>query len=481
MSSPKADPTGQNSFHCHGPAPCAELKGGSVVSESGKTISPAEPGGLRSRAEALLQVGTRPADMVTKASSDAARTLHELQVHHVELQLQNEELEAARQDAEAARDRWARLFELAPGGVLVLGRDGVILDANVAAGTLFQLPGGRLRGRLLMDFVDDDSLPDLTVLLATNDPGAQPRADLSLLDANQRPLRVQAVCAADPVTQQLMMALTDISERERLRTLQRSAMHALQDADRMKSEFLSRMSHELRTPLNAVLGFAHLQQIDSRYPLDPKNLERAGHIQQAGQHLQTLIEESLDLAAIESGRLKVTLVPVRMASLLHSCIALVEFQAEAAKVSLHVDFSAATAGVALADSQRLRQVLLNLMSNAVKYNRPGGDVRVDCRFEAATDQIEIQVADNGIGMSPEQQQRLFHAFDRLGAELTGVPGTGLGLMITRLLVVAMGGEIRIESAAGVGTRAWVRLPAARVTPVDEPDPAPGAPPGSDPA
>lgn len=194
------------------------------MSESGKTHAPAESGELRSRAEALLQVGSRPSDHPADVSSDSARMLHELQVHHVELQLQNEELEAARQEAEAARDRWARLFELAPGGVLVLSRDGVVLDANAAAGDLLQLPGGRLRGRLLMDFVDDDSLPELTVLLATNDPVAQPRADLGLRDASQRPLRVQAVCATDPVTHQVMMALTDISERERLRTLQRSAM-----------------------------------------------------------------------------------------------------------------------------------------------------------------------------------------------------------------------------------------------------------------
>lgn len=424
--------------------------------------SPAVPpsDGLRTRAEALLKARSPPADAPEGDVGDTERMLHELQVHHVELQLQNEELESARREAEAARDRFARIFDLAPGGVLVLGRDGVILDANATATHLLQSHKTRLLGRRLTDFVDDDSLADLTVLLSNADPQVQPRADLGLRDAAQRALRVQAVCASDPHAQELLMTLTDISERERLKALQRSALQALEDADRMKSEFLSRMSHELRTPLNAVLGFAHLQQIDDRHPLDAKNRERAGYIQQAGQHLQTLIEESLDLAAIEAGRVKVTLSPVPMAPLLHSCMALVEFQAEAARVGVRADFGAATAGVVLADAQRLRQVLLNLMTNAIKYNRPGGELHLDSRLDAATDQVEIVVSDNGRGMTPVQQQRLFHPFDRLGAEQTGIPGTGLGLMITRLLVVAMGGELHIESKAGAGTRARVLLPAA---------------------
>lgn len=451
------------------------------MSESGKSLAAQEPLSLRTRAEALLKGGSMPSDVPPAGLDETARMLHELQVHHVELQLQNEELESARRDAERARDRFARIFDLAPGGSLVLGRDGVILDANAGVTQLLQLNKDRILGHRLTDFVDDDSLADLTVLLANPDTLVQPQADLGLRDQGHRLLRVQAVCASDPHSQELLMTLTDISERERLAALQHSAMLALEDADRMKSEFLSRMSHELRTPLNAVLGFAHLQQIDDRHPLDAKNRERAGHIQQAGQHLQTLIEESLDLAAIESGRVKVTLLPVHMAPLLHSCMALVQFQADAARVAVHADFGAASAGVALADAQRLRQVLLNLMTNAIKFNRPGGELRLDCRVDVATDHVEIVVSDNGRGMSLAQQQRLFRPFERLGAEQTDVPGTGLGLMITRMLVVAMGGQLQIDSSAGSGTRARVLLPAApaapkvgavRATPVRVPGSAP---------
>jgi CheY-like chemotaxis protein/anti-sigma regulatory factor (Ser/Thr protein kinase) len=252
---------------------------------------------------------------------------------------------------------------------------------------------------------------------------------------------------------------------------------ALERAARMKDAFLSQMSHELRTPLNAVLGFTHLQLADALTPLSAANRQRAEQVQLAGQHLLSLIEDALDIASIEAGRIAVTLEPVDVAATVADCLAMLEPQARALGLHLSGPAGAPAPGRVLADARRLRQVLLNLISNAVKYNRPGGEVRVDCRAEAQPGRVTIVVADTGAGIGAPLKERLFRPFDRLGAERTDVEGAGLGLVITRLLVQAMDGTLEIDSEVGRGTVASVSLPAAPT--VAEPEPmnqsAPAAP------
>ena len=234
-------------------------------------------------------------------------------------------------------------------------------------------------------------------------------------------------------------------------------------ADRAKSQFLSRVSHELRTPLNAVLGFAQLLELE---PGGAGERQRTW-VQQvlgSGRHLLALLEDILDLSSLQSGRLPMVVEPVPMAAVVDEAWTMV--QAGGDRLALRFEDRVAGQGaVVMADRKRLKQIVGNLLSNAVKYNRPGGWVRVsvvpvDSRAEGGTAGWELQVADSGQGLSAEQRARLFNPFDRLGAERGNVPGTGLGLALTRQLVEALGGSIAVDSTPGEGSTFRVWLPAA---------------------
>ena len=229
-------------------------------------------------------------------------------------------------------------------------------------------------------------------------------------------------------------------------------------ANRAKSEFLSRMSHELRTPMNAILGFGQLLVSDTRHPLAEQQREHVGEILRGARHLLNLINEVLDLALVETGKLQVSLEPVELSGLLQECLALVHPLATAGVIDVKLLDESGCACHVVADRTRLKQVLLNLLSNAIKYNRLGGHVHLACTAEAQG--VRIGISDNGPGLSAEQTARLFQAFERLDAMRTGVEGAGLGLALSKHLMDAMGGEIGLESAVGAGSTFWLRLPRA---------------------
>jgi signal transduction histidine kinase/ActR/RegA family two-component response regulator len=230
---------------------------------------------------------------------------------------------------------------------------------------------------------------------------------------------------------------------------------ATAEADRAnlaKSEFLSRMSHELRTPLNAILGFAQLLELDAA---SAEQQESVGQILRAGRHLLGLINEILDISRIEAGRLQLSLEPVPLQETVRQAIELVQPSA----AGVHVTVRAEAIGEALhvlADRQRLQQVLLNLLSNGVKYNRAGGTVTVACR-ESTASRLRIDVTDTGPGITADKLARLFTPFDRLGAEASAVEGTGLGLALSKSLVEAMGGTLRVRSRPAEGCTFSVEL------------------------
>jgi signal transduction histidine kinase/CheY-like chemotaxis protein len=231
------------------------------------------------------------------------------------------------------------------------------------------------------------------------------------------------------------------------------ALHATQ----AKDEFLSHMSHELRTPLTAILGFGEILQAEE---LDEDNRECVDHIVKAGHHLLALINEILDIAKLESGHLTVSLEPVYLAGVVDESLALMQHQAvrSAITVAARVDRDLAV----VADQQRLKQVLLNLVSNAVKYNRDGG--RVDLAARQAGDRARITVTDTGAGIPPDGLEKLFRPFERLDAAKTGIEGSGVGLALTKGLVEAMQGEIGVDSEVGVGSTFWVELTLATAPP-----------------
>ena len=236
----------------------------------------------------------------------------------------------------------------------------------------------------------------------------------------------------------------DITEREQhAQALLDKA--AAERASRAKSEFLSRVSHELRTPLNGVLGFSQLL-LQRAIELPPWTAEPLRLIQRAGDHLLTLIDDMLDLGSIESGAPRLELQAVALDAVVSEALRLVAPQALAAGVVLR-SWTPSQAW-AHADPVRLRQVLLNLLSNAIKYNRRDGEVRVLLQQEPAA--LVLRVIDSGPGLSPAQRLELFQPFNRLGAEASGLPGSGLGLTIARHLAEAMGGRLELAPPAAAG-------------------------------
>ncbi|MFY8086625.1 MAG: sensor histidine kinase, partial [Rubrivivax sp.] len=249
----------------------------------------------------------------------------------------------------------------------------------------------------------------------------------------------------------------DITERKAAQQALAAAKDEAERLSRAKSEFLSRMSHELRTPLNAVLGFAQLMTLDHADPLSEAQRARVGHIQGAGWHLLALVNDVLDLAKIESRQAQLVFSRVPLAEVVHECLAMSAPLAHAKGVRQHWLQDPGTPDHVWADRTRLKQLLLNLVSNAVKYNRSDGLVQVAASV-LPTGEVQISVSDTGLGLSEAQLARLFEPFNRLGRETSGIEGTGIGLALCKLIAEQMGGHIGADSQPGQGCVFRVTLP-----------------------
>ncbi|MBL8705919.1 MAG: PAS-domain containing protein [Rhodospirillales bacterium] len=256
----------------------------------------------------------------------------------------------------------------------------------------------------------------------------------------------------------LAVTHTDITELKRSEAALAHARDVAERANRAKSEFLSRMSHELRTPLNAVIGFAQMLEMNHPGNLTETQKEHCRLIASGGHHLLHLVNEILDLARIEAGKFKMSIERVAVSDMLEEMRATMKPLADKAGVALTVA-EAAVAPDIRADRLRLRQVLMNLVSNAIKYNRPGGSVALSA-MASPSGRVRFMVADTGIGIPADQQEAMFEPFYRAGAEYTAVEGAGIGLAISRRLVEAMDGSIGFFSKAGEGSTFWVDLPTA---------------------
>ena len=247
---------------------------------------------------------------------------------------------------------------------------------------------------------------------------------------------------------------TDNSVRKRVESELKEAMAAAEKANHAKSDFLSSMSHELRTPLNAILGFAQLLETGAPSPT-PTQKRNIDQILKAGWYLLELINEVLDLALIESGKLTLSNEPVSLAEVMIECRAMIEPQAR--QRGLGMTFTSFEIPRFInADRTRIKQVLINLLFNAIKYNRPQGQVAVECTL-VPPNSIRICVRDTGIGLAPEQLAQLFQPFNRLGKEAGAEEGTGIGLVVTKRLVELMGGRIGASSTVGEGSVFWVEF------------------------
>ena len=239
------------------------------------------------------------------------------------------------------------------------------------------------------------------------------------------------------------------------------AMEEARSANYAKSAFLSSMSHELRTPLNAILGFAQILSSDRLPSTLAQKKEFAGHILKSGRHLLTLINEILDLAKVESGTVNLSLEPVALDAILLECRDMIA--PLASQRGIGMTFPDACPLNVLADRTRLKQILLNLLSNALKYNREHGEVRIACAPQPGG-RVRISVRDTGMGLDGEQVALLFQPFNRLGQEGGTEEGSGIGLVVTKRLVELMDGHIGVSSEAGVGSTFWIELRAAASVP-----------------
>lgn len=261
-------------------------------------------------------------------------------------------------------------------------------------------------------------------------------------------------------------------QRDRLYKELNQTRDLAEQASRAKSRFLSNMSHELRTPMNAILGFSQIMKADPALP--ENDVSSVDEIIKAGHHLLELINEVLDLARVEAGQIDVSLEPVQVTTSIEDVLRLVRPLAEEREIQCRLN---ATECLSVkADRTRLKQVLLNLVSNAIKYNRAGGEVTVDVeRVQDDSDhRVRLSVTDTGQGIEPEDLSGLTSPFNRLQREESSIEGTGIGLTITRQIVEAMDGTLGISSEVGVGSTFWIELPEcqpmgpAPETPVEKP-------------
>lgn len=262
----------------------------------------------------------------------------------------------------------------------------------------------------------------------------------------------------------LLTVLVDISERKLAEAEILKAKSEAEKANLAKSEFLSRMSHELRTPMNSILGFAQLMEMG---PLSPKQQKGVSHILNNGEHLLALINEVLDISGIEAGRQALTLEPLQLLPLLKELTDTIQVAAEKREISVTIADSPANDMYALSDRLRLKQVLINLLNNAVKYNNAGGSITVTTSLEQSEspgkDHVRISITDTGKGIKSEDIGKLFQPFERIGADKTETEGTGLGLMVVKKLTEAMGGKVGVESVVNEGTTFWIEFQVAEPT------------------
>ena len=283
----------------------------------------------------------------------------------------------------------------------------------------------------------------------------------------------QAILDAAGQVERFVSIGRDISASKRAEAALRSARDEAERANRSKSEFLSAMSHELRTPMNAILGFGQLLESDPTFGLAEGQKGYVREILRAGEHLLELINDVLDLARVEAGKQEVSLEPVQVSTLVDDCLGLMQPVARMRGIALPDATHVPGEYFVVADRTRLKQVLLNLLSNAIKYNRADGSVQVTC--EADGDALRISVSDSGQGLSPEQCQRLFRAFERLGADNGAIEGAGIGLVLSKRLVELMHGSIGLDSVVDQGSTFWVRLARAQPQPMPDAHPVSATP------
>jgi signal transduction histidine kinase len=283
---------------------------------------------------------------------------------------------------------------------------------------------------------------------------ARQRAELELLKTKE-----VLEARTEELAKSLALMEDSLRERDRARAEADEARRAAQAANEAKGRFLGMISHELRTPLGAIGGYADLMYEGIHGPVNERQREALARIRHNQKHLLGLVNELLDLAKIEAGRMVLNLTPVPVQTVLASVLPMIQPQIRVKRLQLEVRSDDATM-VIHADRDRVEQIVLNLLSNATKFTREGGTIRITTT--ATADLVNLQVKDTGIGIPADKLEAIFESFVQVESSANHSSGTGLGLSISRQLARAMGGDVTVESVLGEGSRFTVRLPRASV-------------------
>ena len=371
-----------------------------------------------------------------------------------------------RTDAElqAVREHWRRVGDARVAEIVGAASDAIVsCDAedkvvliNAAACRMFGIEHTQAMSLPIQALLGEGALTDNPAKIAPV------RTTIVLANGERFPTEISVSRVGEGSDCLTTVMLRDISDRERLEAESRSRIEA-ESASRTKTLMLSYIAHEMGNPLSGVVGFAQLMAADGKHPMPPVQAQRLTQILTCGKHLQVLMRDVMDLGRFETGKLTVELRPVSAACCAQDATEAVSALAQQAGVTLTCR-PVSTPAQCAADVGRLHQCLVNLLTNAIKYNRPGGWARIEVTSDSQ--EVAIAVRDNGMGMDALQRQHLFEPFNRLGRQLAATPGAGLGLVITRQLVEAMNGQLRVESEPGQGSCFTIVLPVVLGPPQD---------------
>jgi len=363
-----------------------------------------------------------------------------------------------RTDAElqSVREHWRRLgaarvadiVGAASDAILTCDADDKVVLINAAACRMFGVEHTQAMGSLMQTLLGESTLNDRQ--------NAPVRIMITRANGESLPAEMSVSRVGEDADCLTTVMLRDISDRERLEAESRSRIEA-ETASRTKTLMLSYIAHEMGNPLNGVVGFAQLMAADDKHPLPAAQATRLAQILACGKHLERLMRDVMDLGRFQTGKLTVELRPLNAARCAQDATEAISALAEPAGVTLTC-LLASTSVHCAADAERLHQCLVNLLTNAVKYNRRGGWARIEVTGDSH--EVAIAVRDNGMGMDSLQREHLFEPFNRLGRHLAAAPGSGLGLVITRQLVEAMNGTLRVQSEPGLGSCFTITLPGA---------------------
>jgi PAS domain S-box-containing protein len=365
-----------------------------------------------------------------------------------------------------SENRIATILTSAPSGIITIGEDGRIRTANPAAEDMFGFTIGEMRGEnvkmLMPEPFHNEHDRYLQQYLASGEKhviGIGRQVVGRRKDGSTFPVDLEVGEMDMEGERQFTAILHDSSTRQRTERQLLEAKQQAEAASKAKSQFLANMSHELRAPLNAIIGYSQLLQFENKRGQKDRITKE---INRAGEHLLALINRVLDLARIESGKIEVSVESVSLSEIFKDCFSVIWPMAEKAAVEIKMDCAEL---YVQCDRLRIKQVLINLLTNAVKYNRPNGEISLRCeRSEAG--RVRIQVTNSGVGLTEEGIRHIFEPFERLGADATRVEGTGIGLTISKQLVELMDGTLGVESTLDVTTTFSVDLPEGSRPPGD---------------